>query len=103
MHKLNEKNFFTSYIIFFPFSTSSDDNPLQFDSIVCAMGVRYKSYCSNIVRTLLVNPEEPLQKIYEFLVTVEEEIMAKLQHGNVLSFLKICIFSCKPIFCNFWN
>ncbi|RUS80854.1 hypothetical protein EGW08_011373 [Elysia chlorotica] len=67
------------------FSTTSDDHPLQFDSIVCAMGVRYKSYCSNIVRTLLVNPEEPLQKIYEFLVTVEEEIIGKLQHGVKLS------------------
>ncbi|CAG5135919.1 unnamed protein product, partial [Candidula unifasciata] len=67
------------------FSTTSDDNNLQFDAIVCAMGVRYKSYCSNIVRTLLVNPVESVQKIYEFLVQVEEEIIAKLQHGVKLS------------------
>ncbi|XP_005102634.1 FACT complex subunit SPT16 [Aplysia californica] len=67
------------------FSTTSDDSNVQFDAIVCTMGVRYKSYCSNIVRTLLVNPEEPLQKTYEFLVQVEEEIISKLQHGVKLS------------------
>ncbi|KAK6982924.1 FACT complex subunit SPT16-like isoform X1 [Biomphalaria glabrata] len=67
------------------FSTTSDENNLQFDAIVCAMGVRYKSYCSNIVRTLLVNPEEPIQKVYEFLVQLEEEVINKLQHGVKLS------------------
>lgn len=63
------------------FINCSDESNLQFDTIVCAMGVRYKSYCSNIVRTLLVNPAEPVQKLYEFLVQVEEEVIAKLQHG----------------------
>ncbi|CAG5122579.1 unnamed protein product, partial [Candidula unifasciata] len=67
------------------FSTTSDENNLQFDTIVCAMGVRYKSYCSNIVRTLMVNPAESVQKLYEFLVQVEEEVIAKLQHGVKLS------------------
>lgn len=65
----------------FGFILNSDENNLQFDAIVCAMGVRYKSYCSNIVRTLLVNPEESIQKVYEFLVQVEEEVINKLQHG----------------------
>jgi len=67
------------------FSVTSDDNNLQFDVILCSMGVRYKSYCSNIVRTLLVNPDDSLQKTYEFLVEVEEAILAKLQHGVKLS------------------
>ncbi|PVD20893.1 hypothetical protein C0Q70_19056 [Pomacea canaliculata] len=67
------------------FSTVSDDNALDFGAIVCCMGVRFKSYCSNIVRTLLVDPDEETQKNYEFLVKVEEEILAKLQHGTKLS------------------
>ena len=46
-----------------------------------AFGARYKSYCSNIVRTLLVDPSEEVQKTYSALVVVEEEIIAKLQHG----------------------
>ncbi|ESO89772.1 hypothetical protein LOTGIDRAFT_124718 [Lottia gigantea] len=67
------------------FSTVSDEKYLHFGAIVCAMGARYKSYCSNIVRTLLVDPSEQIQKDYEFLTLVEEEIIAKLQHGTKLS------------------
>ena len=59
----------------------SDKNTLHFGSIVIAFGARYKSYCSNIVRTLLVDPSEEVQKTYSALVVVEEEIIAKLQHG----------------------
>ena len=64
------------------FLIHSDDQALKFDAIVCCMGVRYKSYCSNIVRTMLVDPSEDVQKTYEFLVKVEEEILSKLQHGK---------------------
>jgi nucleosome binding factor SPN SPT16 subunit len=39
----------------------SDDKPLHFGAIVCLLGARYKSYCSNIGRTLLVNPTEKMQ------------------------------------------
>ena len=52
------------------------------------MGARYKSYCSNIVRTLMVDPTEAMQKDYEFLVEVEEEILKKLQHGKLASIQK---------------
>ena len=43
------------------FSAVSDDKPLHFGAIVCLLGARYKSYCSNIGRTLLVNPSEKMQ------------------------------------------
>jgi len=43
------------------FSAATDKNVLHFGSIVCCLGARYKSYCSNIVRTLLVNPSEKVQ------------------------------------------
>lgn len=64
------------------FSTVSDDENIKFDTIICALGARYKSYCSNIVRTLLVDPPESLQKDYEFLLTLEDEILNKLKHGT---------------------
>ena len=38
------------------FSTISSDERLHFGTIVCCLGVRYKSYCSNIVRTMFVEP-----------------------------------------------
>ncbi|XP_065082558.1 uncharacterized protein LOC135704945 [Ochlerotatus camptorhynchus] len=46
------------------FSVFIDKNYLHFRSIICALGARYKSYCSNVVRTLLVNPTETIQKHY---------------------------------------
>lgn len=67
------------------FSTVSDDNNLDFGTIICAMGVRYKSYCANIVRTLMVDPSDKQQKDYEFLLSVEDAIMEKLKEGEKMS------------------
>ena len=76
-------------------AVNSDDHPLHFGAIVCCMGVRYKSYCSNIVRTMLVDPDEDVQKTYEFLVKVEEEILSKLQHGEFVA--AVCLLVCVHI------
>lgn len=43
------------------FSAQTDKNMLHFGAIVCCLGARYKNYCSNIVRTLLVNPTDKMQ------------------------------------------
>lgn len=67
------------------FSVLSDKNTLHFGAILCMLGVRYKSYCSNIVRTLLVNPSDTVQANYNFLVNVEEEILKVLCAGAKLS------------------
>lgn len=67
------------------FSAVSDKNHLHFDAIICSLGARYKSYCSNIVRTLLVNPSEKLQEQYNFLVNLEEEMLKDLVPGKKLS------------------
>ena len=61
----------------------SDKNVMHFGTIVCMIGARYKSYCSNIVRTLMVDPTEEMQKNYEFLLQVEEEVLKRLQHGKI--------------------
>lgn len=49
------------------------------------MGIRYKSYCSNIVRTLLINPSKEQDEFYNFLLSLHDEVLAKLQHG-----VKLC-------------
>lgn len=67
------------------FSATSDKNYLHFGAIVCSLGVRYKSYCSNIIRTLLVNPSEKLQTQYNFLVDMEEEMLKVMVPGKKLS------------------
>merc|ERR1719445_2443894 len=67
------------------FSVVSDKENLNFGAIVCSLGVRYKSYCSNIVRTMLVDPSSSLQDTYTYLVTLEELIIDKLRAGTKLS------------------
>lgn len=54
---------------------------MHFGAITCAMGIRYKSYCSNLVRTLMVDPSQEMQDNYNFLVQVEEELLKELKHG----------------------
>lgn len=67
------------------FSVISDKNFLHFGAIVCSLGARYKSYCSNISRTLLVNPTDGIQENYNFLLNLEEEILKLLVPGKKLS------------------
>ncbi|RLU21260.1 hypothetical protein DMN91_005633 [Ooceraea biroi] len=68
------------------FSAVSDKNTtLHFGVIICSLGARYKSYCSNIVRTLLVNPTKMIEENYNFLLQLEEEILKKLVAGAKIS------------------
>ncbi|XP_055534629.1 FACT complex subunit spt16 isoform X2 [Wyeomyia smithii] len=67
------------------FSAENDKAYLHFGAIICALGARYKSYCSNIVRTLLVNPPETMQNNYTFLLNLEEELLKVLVPGKKLS------------------
>ena len=67
------------------FSVVSDKENLNFGAIVCSLGVRYKSYCSNIVRTMLVDPSSSLQDTYTYLVALEDLIIDKLRAGTKLS------------------
>jgi nucleosome binding factor SPN SPT16 subunit len=39
-------------------SAQSDGSTLHAGTIVASFGIRYKSYCSNIGRTILINPEK---------------------------------------------
>lgn len=55
---------------------------MHFGAITCAMGIRYKSYCSNLVRTLMVDPTQEMQDNYNFLLLVEEELLKQLKHGE---------------------
>ncbi|UJR25446.1 hypothetical protein I4U23_006793 [Adineta vaga] len=65
------------------FTATSNKNLLHYDgsSIICALGARYKFYCSNLVRTLLVNPCEEMRNMYQYLVECEELIIRELKHN----------------------
>ncbi|XP_069044806.1 FACT complex subunit SPT16 [Lepisosteus oculatus] len=66
------------------FSVVSEKSYMHFDAITCAMGIRYKSYCSNLVRTLMVDPPQDMQDNYNFLLQVEEQLLKELKHGAKL-------------------
>ncbi|XP_065221601.1 FACT complex subunit spt16-like [Planococcus citri] len=66
------------------FSAQSDENNLHFGVIICSLGARYKMYCSNMVRTVLVNPNDSVQENYNFLVDLQEHLISVLKSGTRL-------------------
>ncbi len=68
------------------FSAQSDKNNLNFfGTIICMLGYRYKNYCSNIVRTLMVEPTEKMQENYKYLLALEEMLIEELKDGVKLN------------------
>lgn len=68
------------------FSAQSDKNNLHFfGTIICMLGYRYKNYCSNIVRTLMVEPTQKMQDNYKYLLTLEEMLIEELKEGVKLN------------------
>ncbi|KAL2347869.1 hypothetical protein Fmac_001869 [Flemingia macrophylla] len=69
-------------------SAVSNDELLHYDSssvIICAVGARYKSYCSNIARTFLIDADTLQSKAYEVLLKAHEAIISSMKPGNKLS------------------
>lgn len=50
--------------------------------ILVSMGARYKSYCANLSRTILVNPTEGQRKAYEVLTKLRETLLALFIAGT---------------------
>ncbi|KAK9717864.1 FACT complex subunit spt16, variant 2 [Basidiobolus ranarum] len=77
-------------------SAISNSDNLHAGTIVCSLGIRYKSYCSNIGRTFLIDPNKTQERNYEFLLdlqrrvieTVKEGVLLKDVYLKALSFIK---------------
>eukprot|EP00033_Pygsuia_biforma_P003361 GCRY01003682.1.p1 GENE.GCRY01003682.1~~GCRY01003682.1.p1 ORF type:complete len:1036 (-),score=365.94 GCRY01003682.1:286-3393(-) len=67
-----------------PSAESSDEN-LHFGIVLCSMGCRYNSFCSNIGRTLLFNPTEEQEKNYEVLLKAHAALLEGLKPGATLA------------------
>lgn len=48
------------------------------------MGVRYKSYCSNVGRTYLFDPDSNKEKYYNFLVSLQKKVFEMVKDGAVI-------------------
>lgn len=79
-------------------SAQSTNKTLVGDGVILAsLGLRYKSYCSNIGRTFLIDPSKEMETNYEFLLKLQEHISKELLkpgkqgkdvYEGVLSYIK---------------
>ncbi|KAM7481843.1 hypothetical protein LguiB_006426 [Lonicera macranthoides] len=66
-------------------SASSNEQNLYYDStsvIICAIGSRYNSYCSNVARTFLIDANPMQSKAYEVLLKAHEAAISALKPRN---------------------
>ncbi|KAI4364642.1 hypothetical protein MLD38_020704 [Melastoma candidum] len=69
-------------------SAASNDELLYYDSasvIICAIGSRYNSYCSNVARTFLMDATPFQSKAYQVLLKAHEAAISALKPGSRLS------------------
>ncbi|XP_065852124.1 FACT complex subunit SPT16-like [Euphorbia lathyris] len=69
-------------------SAASNDEYLYYDPtsiIICAIGSRYSSYCSNVARTVLIDASSMQIKAYEVLLKAQDAAINALKSGNKVS------------------
>jgi len=64
-------------------SAVSNNDYLHADTIICSLGVRYKSYCTNISRTFLIDPKKSKEKNYIFLVQLQNYLIDHIRDGII--------------------
>ncbi|KAI3406638.2 SPT16 [Candida oxycetoniae] len=65
-------------------SAISTEKPLVGDGVILAsIGLRYKSYCSNVARTFLIDPTKDMESNYDFLLKLQEYIVQNLLKNGV--------------------
>ncbi|GMI65433.1 global transcription factor C [Hibiscus trionum] len=77
-------------------SAASNDENLYYDPasvILCAVGARYNSYCSNIARTFLIGATPLQSKAYELLLKSHEAAISALKLGRKFSAVYQAAFS----------
>ena len=58
-----------------------DDNNLHAGTIIAGLGLRYKSYCSMVARTYLVDPNDAQENNYKLLLAVHEAVIREAREG----------------------
>lgn len=68
----------------FKVSAQSTSSIVKYDVITVSLGARYQMYCSNIARTLLVDPPKQVSSMYELLLGMHEACLKTMTPGNPL-------------------
>ncbi|GAB4855678.1 FACT complex subunit spt16 [Ancistrocladus abbreviatus] len=77
-------------------SASSNDDVLYYESasvIICAVGSRYNSYCSNVARSFLIDADPMQSKAYEVLLKAHEAAIGALKAGHKVSAVYLAALS----------
>jgi len=62
-------------------TAQSDTDALHAGTIIAGLGLRYKSYCSIVARTYLVDPNESQESNYKLLLSIHEAVMKDAREG----------------------
>ncbi|KAJ1339694.1 hypothetical protein BSLG_005727 [Batrachochytrium salamandrivorans] len=62
-------------------SAASNKDPLHEGVIICSIGVRYKTYCSNVGRTFLMNPTQDQESNYKILCDLQSYLLSIMKDG----------------------
>ncbi|KAI7820538.1 putative SPT16-general chromatin factor [Gamsiella multidivaricata] len=65
-------------------SAVSNEKELHAGAIICSLGVRYRSYCSNIGRTFLIDANKTQEKNYAFLLDVQRKVLDAMKEGVLI-------------------
>ncbi|RDB21018.1 FACT complex subunit SPT16 [Hypsizygus marmoreus] len=60
---------------------SSDDNIAHKGVLLVAFGLRYKSYCANVGRTFIVDPNTDQEAQYNLLLSLQSEMLSTIKDG----------------------
>ena len=63
-------------------SAQSNDDKLKFDVIICSLGARYMSYCSNISRTFMIDPPHKINQTYAVLSDLYDKCLEQMVAGG---------------------
>ena len=66
-------------------SAQSDETVLKAGIIISRLGARYKSYCSNVGRCLIISPTKKKEEVYKFLLEVQKEALAVIAPGKPIT------------------
>lgn len=66
-------------------SAMPNDNVLHGGTIITFLGLRYKSYCSNIGRTYLIDPTKLQEQNYSFTLALQKKVLESITHGTKAS------------------
>ena len=65
-------------------SALSDNNTLHAGVIIAGLGLRYKSYCSIVARTFLVDPNSSQEANYKLLHNVQQLLIREAREGVII-------------------